>query len=327
MSENSKVVLITGITGQDGSYLAELLLSKEYIVHGIIRPSIALLTNERYYRISNILEQIHLHFSSIEDYHTLRKIIAEVNPDECYHLAANSGVEDSFKYEQETMYTNINGTYNILSILHQVCPHCKVYFAASSEMFGRSTQLLQTELTPFNPVSPYGISKVTGFHLAKYYRQLGMFICCGILFNHESPRRAEQFLSKKIVQSVVNIKKGSQTNVHLGNLQAERDWGYAKDYVLAMWLMLQQSKADDYVIATGETHSVREFVNLAFQLVNLNYQKYVIIDKNLYRPLDIHRSCGDATKAKERLGWKPRIDFLELILLMVQTEMGGKKYD
>jgi len=319
-----KVALITGITGQDGSYLAELLLSKDYVVHGIVRH-IANLKDNRYYRIANILRKIKIHFSSIEDYPTLRKIVSEVRPDECYHLASQSFVADSFLYEQATLDTNINGTLNMLSILQQVCPECRFYFAGSSEMFGKSLALKQDETTSFRPVSPYGISKVAGFGLTEYYRRaFNMFAVSGILFNHESPRRGEQFVSKKIVQAVVKIKRGELTRLRMGNIEAKRDWGYAPDYVRAMWLMLQQNKSEDYVIATGKTHSVEDFLKLAFDEVGLFYKDYVEWnDSTLKRPIDINYLCGDATKAKEKLFWQPIINFERLVKIMVQTEMGG----
>lgn len=319
-----KVALITGITGQDGSYLAELLLSKDYVVHGIVRH-IANLNDNRYYRIANILPKIKIHFASIEDYPTLQHIISSFQPDECYHLAAQSLVADSFKYEQATLDTNINGTHNILSILHQVCPDCKFYFAGSSEMFGKASSFQLNEHTPFNPVSPYGISKVAGFQLTKYYRDaFNMFAVSGILFNHESPRRGEQFVSKKIVQAVAKIKNGKETTLRMGNIDVKRDWGYAPDYVRAMWLMLQQNHPEDYVIATGETHSVKDFLKLAFDLVYLRYEDYVSWnDSRLQRPIDINYLCGDALKAKVNLHWQPIINFENLVKIMVQTEMGG----
>jgi len=319
-----KKALITGITGQDGSYLAELLLSKGYEVHGIIRH-IANLNDNRYYRIAHILSRLHIHFSSIEDYPSLLDIISKVKPDEFYHLAAQSFVADSFKYEFSTLDTNVTGTHNVLSILHQVCPECKFYFAGSSEMFGKSNSIYQDETTSFNPVSPYGISKVSGFELTKYYRDaFEMFAVGGILFNHESPRRGEQFVSKKIVQAVAKIKKGDETELRIGNINAKRDWGYAPDYVLAMWLMLQQNKAEDFVIATGKTHSVGDFLETAFNLAGLKYRDYVIFDQKLWRPIDINYLCGNAgnaTKAQQQLGWSPSVNFEELVKIMVEDEM------
>lgn len=320
-----KTALITGITGQDGSYLAELLLSKDYVVHGIVRH-IANLNDNRYYRVANILSKLKIHFASIEDYPTLREIVSKVKPDECYHLAAQSFVADSFKYEHSTLNTNITGTLNMLSIIHQVWPECKFYFAGSSEMFGKSLALKQDETTSFHPVSPYGISKVAGFELTEYYRRaFNMFAVSGILFNHESPRRGEQFVSKKIVQAVAKIKNGEQTRLRMGNIEAKRDWGYAPDYVRAMWLMLQQNNPEDYVIATGKTYSVEEFLQLAFDEVGLNYKDYLQWnDSTLQRPIDINYLCGDATKAREKLFWEPIIDFKTLVKIMVLAEIGGK---
>lgn len=317
-----KVVLITGITGQDGSYLAELLLSKEYEVHGIVRH-IANINEDRYYRIKHLLDKIHIHFASVEDYPALLEIVQKVKPDECYHLASQSFVADSFKYEFSTLSTNINGTHNMLSIIHQVCPKCKFYFAGSSEMFGKVNDYedFQNEDTPFNPVSPYAISKVAGFDLTKYYRNsFNMFAVGGILFNHESPRRGSQFISKKIVAAVVNISQKFQKELRVGNIDARRDWGYAPDYVKAMWLMMQKDEPSDYVIATGKSYSVRDFLEIAFSIAKLNYEDYIVIDKDLYRPVDVNYLCGNASKARKELAWKPEVNFSKLVQIMLEYE-------
>jgi len=317
-----KRALITGITGQDGAYLSRLLIEKGYEVHGIIRRVALEDPEHRLWRIRSILDRIVLHPGSLESYASLFNVVAKVNPDECYHLAAQSFVSYSFEDEFSTINTNINGTHYILSALKNKVPNCKMYFAASSEMFGHVREIPQKETTPFHPRSPYGISKVAGFELTRNYREAyNMFTCSGILFNHESPMRGYEFVTRKITRGVAKIKAGLSKELRLGNLDAKRDWGFAKDYCEAMYLMLQQDKPDDYVIATGETHTVREFVELAFKYVDLNWKDYVIVDKALYRPAEVHELRGDFTKAKQKLNWQPKVKFEGLVKMMVDEEI------
>lgn len=321
-----KKALITGITGQDGSYLAEFLLSKGYEVHGIVRR-IALEDPEyRMSRIKNILEKLTLHSASMESFASIFKVIERVRPDECYHLAAQSFVSYSFQDEFSTIHTNADGTHYILSALKEQAPDCRFYFAASSEMFGLVTETPQNEDTPFHPRSPYGISKVVGYYLTQNYREAyGMFACSGMMFNHESPRRGLEFVTRKITSFAARIKEGLAKSLPLGNLDAQRDWGFAGDYVRAMWLMLQQKKPNDYVIGTGETHSVREFLKLAFSQLGLDYNDYVVVDANLYRPAEVQRLMADPSKARDDLGWKPEICFRELVKMMTQFDLERMK--
>ncbi len=316
-----KKALITGITGQDGSYLAELLLSRGYQVHGILRR-VALEDPEHHlWRLRHILNKIVVHSGSLESFASLFNIVHKIKPDECYHLAAQSFVSYSFEDEFSTINSNINGTHYILSAIKELAPRCKFYFAASSEMFGKVRETPQNENTPFHPRSPYGISKVAGFDLTRNYREAyGLFACNGILFNHESPRRGFEFVTRKITNAVARIKSGLDKELRLGNLDAKRDWGFAGDYVEAMWLMLQQKKPDDYVIATGETHTIREFAELAFKYAGLDYKKYVVIDKNFYRPADVNILMGDYSKAKKKLDWRPKVKFEELVKMMIDAD-------
>lgn len=317
-----KRALITGITGQDGSYLAEFLLSKGYEVHGIVRRVALEDPTHRLWRIKHISEKLHLHPASMESYASIFNVIEQVKPDECYHLAAQSFVSYSFEDEFSTINTNINGTHFVLSAIKEKVPNCKFYFAGSSEMFGLAEEIPQNENTPFHPRSPYGISKVAGFDLTRNYREAyNLYACNGILFNHESPRRGFEFVTRKITSGVANIKLGIQKELVLGNLDAKRDWGYAVDYVEAMWLMLQQEDPEDYVIATGETHSIKEFVELAFSYVGLNWQDYVVVDERLYRPAEVHELRGDFSKAKQKFGWQPTIKFEELVKMMVEADL------
>ena len=318
----TKKALITGITGQDGSFLAELLLKKGYEVHGLVRR-VALEDPTRHLtRIQPILDLIHLHPASLESYASLFQVIQKIQPDECYHLAAQSYVSYSFDDEFTTINTNISGTHYVISSIRQAAPNCKFYFAASSEMFGKVVETPQRETTPFYPRSPYGISKVAGFYLTRNYREAyNMFAVNGILFNHESERRGFEFVTRKITSGVARIHKGLDRQIQLGNLDAQRDWGYAPDYVAAMWMMLQQPEPDDYVIATEETHSVREFVSHAFKLVGLSWENYVVINPDLYRPAEVHVLCGDASKARRVLGWSPRVCFEELVQIMVEADI------
>jgi GDPmannose 4,6-dehydratase len=321
-----KIALITGIDGQDGSYLAEFLLEKGYQVHGIVRR-VALEDAEHHlWRIKHILKRIHIHAGSLESYASLFNIVHKIKPDECYHLAAQSFVSYSFEDEFSTINTNVNGTHFVLSAVKEGAPKCKFYFAASSEMFGLVRETPQDEKTPFHPRSPYGISKVAGYYLTQNYREAyGLFACNGICFNHESPRRGFEFVTRKITDSVAKIKLGLIKKLRLGNLEPKRDWGFAGDYIKAMWLMLQQDKPDDYVIATGQTHSVKEFVKLAFEYVGLDWKKYVVIDKTLYRPAEVNLLKGDYSKAKRKLHWIPTVKFEELVKMMVDSDLKSLK--
>jgi GDPmannose 4,6-dehydratase len=317
-----KKALITGITGQDGSYLAELLLEKGYKVHGIVRRVALEDPEHRLWRIKHILNKITLHPASLESYPSIFNVVEKVRPDECYHLAAQSFVSYSFEDEFSTINTNINGTHFVLSAIKEKAPKCRFYFAASSEMFGHVHETPQDEETPFHPRSPYGISKVAGFDLTRNYREAyGMFAVSGILFNHESPRRGFEFVTRKISNAAAEIKFGLAKELRLGNLEAKRDWGFSGDYVKAMWLMLQQNNPDDYVISTGETHTVKEFVELAFGFAGLDWKKYVVIDKNFYRPAEVNLLLGDYAKAKKKLHWKPAVKFRELVEMMVDADL------
>ena len=317
-----KKALITGITGQDGSYLAEFLLKKGYQVHGIVRRVALEDPEHRLWRLKHILNKLRLHSASLDSYPSVFNVVEKVRPDECYHLAAQSFVSYSFEDEFSTISTNINGTHYVLSAIKEKAPKCKFYFAASSEMFGHVRETPQTENTPFHPRSPYGISKVAGFDLTRNYREAyDIFAVSGILFNHESPRRGFEFVTRKISNAVAEVKLGLVNELRIGNLEAKRDWGFAGDYVRAMWLMLQQDKPDDYVVATGETHSVRELIELAFDYVGLDWKKYVKIDKQFYRPAEVHLLIGDYSKAKKKLGWKPEVKFEELVKMLVGTDL------
>jgi len=317
-----KKVLITGIDGQDGSYLAEFLLKKGYEVHGIVRR-VALEDPEHHlWRIKGLLDKINLHSGSLESYASIFKVVSSVNPQECYHLAAQSFVSYSFEDEFSTINTNINGTLHVLSSIKESCPKCKFYFAASSEMFGSAKETPQKETTPFHPRSSYGISKVAGFYLTQNYREAyKIFASNGMLFNHESPRRGYEFVTRKITHGAARIKLGLDKQIKLGNLEAKRDWGFAGDYVEAMWMMLQQNKADDFVVATNETHTVREFVELAFSCLGLDWKKHVIVNKELYRPAEVVLLQGDYSKAQRILGWKPKVKFKELVKMMVDSDL------
>jgi len=316
--------LITGISGQDGSYLAELLLSKGYEVHGIVMRSELEDPEHSLRKISGILNKITLHPASIEAFPSMFQIVQRIKPDECYHLAASSFVSYSFDDEFAIFNSNVNGTHYILSILNETAPECRFYFAGSSELFGRAESYPQNENTPFHPRSAYGITKATGFYLTCNYRDnYGMFACNGILYNHESVRRGYEFVTRKIVRGAVQIKKGQAHELSLGNLDAQRDWGYAPDYVRAMWLMLQQEKPDDYVIATGKLHTVRELCETAFRLVGLNYLDYVKVDPKFYRPAEAIPLVGDSSKAQKILHWAPEMPFHDMIEEMVEFELAN----
>ncbi len=313
--------LITGITGQDGSYLAELLLEKGYEVHGVVRRAAIEDPEHRMSRIKHLLSRLQIHSGSVESFSSIFNVVKDVQPEECYHLAAQSFVAYSFEDEFSTLMTNINGTHHILSAIRQLAPSCRFYFAASSEMFG-NTPPPQNEGSHFRPRSSYGISKLTGYHLVRNYREsYGLFAVNGILFNHESPRRGFEFVTRKITSHVARIKKGKAKELRLGNLGAKRDWGHAKDYVMAMWLMLQRPTPDDYVVGTGESHSVEEFAQVAFREAGLDHREFVIADPAYFRPGEIFDLVADSSKARKDLGWKNRYEFKDLVREMLQNDL------
>lgn len=326
---NRKSALLTGITGQDGSYLSELLLEQGYEVHGIIRRTSTFNTD----RIDHIYEdphqegaRLHLHYGDLTDGTTLRRILEEVQPNEIYNLGAQSHVRVSFDSPEYTVDTVAMGTLRLLEAVRDYQQRTKqevrYYQAGSSEMFGKVQEVPQKETTPFYPRSPYACAKVFAHWQTVNYREsYGLFACNGILFNHESPRRGETFVTRKITRAIARIVAGKQKRLYLGNLDSKRDWGYAKDYVRAMWLMLQQETPDDYVVATGETYSVQEFLEIAFKHVNLNWQDYVEFDERYLRPAEVDLLLGDPTKAKQKLGWQPSVSFEELVILMVEADL------
>ena len=303
--------------------MAELLLNKGYEVHGIVRRTANENKLSKYSRINHILKDLNIHIASLESYASLFDVINKTKPNELYHLAAQSFVKDSFEDEFSTLNSNINGTHYLLSAIKTISPETKFYFAGSSEMYGKTSISPQNENTPFHPRSPYAISKVTGFDLTRNYREAyNIFAVSGILFNHESPRRGFEFVTRKISLSVAKIKHKLQNELVLGNLNSKRDWGYAKDYVEAMWLMLQQDSPQDYVIATGETYSVEDFLIRAFNYAEIDHNKYVEISKDYYRPTDVELLQGDPSKAKKDLGWIPNKTSLdELIRMMIDSDM------
>jgi len=317
-----KRALITGITGQDGSYLAEHLLELGYEVHGIVRRVALEDPKHRLARLEDVQDLVTLHAASLESYPSLFTVIARNRYDECYHLAAQSFVAESFEDGFSTMQTNIFGTHYVLAAIRELQPDCRIYFAGSSEMFGKVREAPQNEDTPFHPRSPYGISKVAGFDLTRNYREsYGLFACSGILFNHESPRRGFEFVTRKISSQVARIKSELSDELLLGNLEACRDWGHAREYVKAMHLMLQQDEPDDYVVATGETHSVRDFCELAFDEVGLDYRDYVKVDERFMRPAEVSHLRGDFSKARTKLGWEPGVSFEQLVREMVRCDL------
>jgi GDPmannose 4,6-dehydratase len=317
-----RVALITGITGQDGSYLAELLLEQGYKVHGIVRRVALEDPDHRLWRIRHLTRDIELHPASLESFASIYRVVRSVAPDECYHLAAQSFVSYSFEDEFSTLNTNISGTHYVLAALHDLVPDCRFYFAGSSEMFGRADEVPQTERTRFHPRSSYGISKVAGFELTRNYREAyGLHASSGILYNHESPRRGYEFVTRKITYHAARIKAGLETKLSLGNLEAKRDWGHAREYVTVMWRMLQQPTPGDYVVATGETHSVREFAELAFSFLGLDYKNHVDIDAKLVRPAEVDILQGDSSRARQDLGWSNKISFRELVREMVNADL------
>jgi len=320
-----KRALITGITGQDGSYLAEFLLGKGYEVYGIVRRSSSINTA----RLDSIYEEpqakkkkLTLVYGDLNDASSINRILRTVRPGEIYNLAAQSHVKVSFEIPEYTSEVTALGPLRILEAIVESGIKTKFYQASSSELYGRSEEIPQNEKTPFRPVSPYAVAKLFAYWTTVNYREsYGIFACNGILFNHESSRRGETFVTRKITRAIAHIKKGLQDKLYLGNLDAKRDWGYAKDYVEAMWLMLQHRKADDFVIATGETHTVREFLEEAFRYANLSVKKHVSIDKRYFRPLEVNVLQGDYSKARRVLGWKPKTSFKELVRIMVDADV------
>ncbi len=321
----AKKALITGITGQDGSYLAELLLSKGYEVHGIIRRASTFNTG----RLDPIYADPHsgrtrliLHYGDLSDASGLSRLIGKIQPEEIYNLAAQSHVRVSFDAPEYTTDVTATGTVRLLEAIRETGIQPRFYQASSSEMYGLVQEVPQTEKTPFYPRSPYGCAKVYSYWITVNYREsYNLHASNGILFNHESPRRGETFVTRKITRALAHIKAGLQEKLFLGNLDAKRDWGYAKEYVEAMWLMLQQEKPDDYVIATNETHSIREFLDVAFDHAGLEWNKYVEIDPRYYRPAEVELLIGDYSKAKRQLGWVPKTNFVELVKLMVDADI------
>ena len=314
----SRKALITGITGQDGSYLAELLLEKGYAVHGMVRRS----STENFERIDHLRSSLELHQADLLDELSLIELLQAVQPDEIYNLAAMSFVPTSWTQPILTGEFTGMGVVRMLEAMRRVCPKSRFYQASSSEMFGKVREVPQTESTPFYPRSPYGASKAYGHHITVNYREsYDLYAVSGILFNHESPRRGKEFVTRKITDGVARIKLGLQDKLPMGNLDAKRDWGYAGDYVRAMWLMLQQDEPDDYVVATGETHSVREFIEEAFGHVGLDWKQHVVIDQRFMRPAEVDLLLGDPTKAKSKLGWKLEVDFRNLVTMMVDTDL------
>ena len=313
-----KKALITGITGQDGSYLAELLLSKGYQVTGMVRRA----STETFDRIAHFKDRIALRQADLLDQFSLVKLLDEVQPDEIYNLAAMSFVPTSWSQPVLTGEFTALGVTKVLEAMRMVCPKAHFYQASSSEMFGKVIETPQSETTPFYPRSPYGVAKAYGHFITVNYREsYNLFACSGILFNHESPRRGKEFVTRKITDAVARIKLGTQKELRMGNLDAKRDWGFAGDYVRAMWMMLQQDKAEDYVVATGETHSVREFLQIAFSHVGLNFEDYVVIDPEFIRPAEVELLLGNPAKAKAKLGWKPDVSFEKLVTMMVDADL------
>jgi len=315
---SGKKALITGITGQDGSYLAELLLEKGYEVHGLVRRSSSFNT----WRIDHVRDRLVLHYGDLVDQNSLVRTLGAIGPDEIYNLAAQSHVKVSFEMPEYTTDVTALGVLRVLDAVRELGLKSRVYQAGSSEMFGQVRETPQTEKTPFHPRSPYGVAKVFGHWTAVNYREsYGIHVSNGVLFNHESPRRGENFVTRKITTGVAAIKQGRSRELRLGNLDAKRDWGFAKDYVEAMWLMLQRDTPDDYVVATGETHSVREFLEEAFSYAGLDWRQHLVIDPKYFRPAEVDLLLGDAARARSVLGWQPRVTFKALVRLMVDADM------
>jgi GDPmannose 4,6-dehydratase len=319
-----KKALVTGITGQDGSYLAELLLSKGYQVFGMVRRA----STENFSRIEHLRERLQLIQGDLLDSNSLTSVLEQAEPDEIYNLAAQSFVPTSWQQPVLTAEFTSLGVVRLLDAVRKVCPAARFYQASSSEMFGKVRETPQRETTPFYPRSPYGVAKVYGHHITVNYREsYGLFACSGILFNHESPRRGLEFVTRKITHAVARIKLGLEKELQLGNLQAKRDWGFAGDYVRAIWLMLQQDEADDYVVGTGESHSVEEFVHIAFDRAKLDWRKYVVIDPRFYRPAEVDLLLADPAKVRDRLGWEPEVQFKALVELMVDADLETLRRD
>ncbi|MEK7464448.1 MAG: GDP-mannose 4,6-dehydratase [Patescibacteria group bacterium] len=324
MENKRKVALITGITGQDGSYLTELLLKKDYEVHGLVRRVALESGPARFSRINHLLENknLILHSGDITNYATVWQLINKVRPDEVYHLAAIASITESFNDELGTMITNVSGTHYLLSALRDVSPKSRFYFAATSDLFSGLGDSPQDEQARFAPTTPYGVSKASGLYLTKFYRDTHyMFACSGIAFSHESPRRGFEFVTRKISLAVARIKSGKEKTLRLGNLDARRDWGFAGDYVEAMWLMLQADKPDDYVIGTGKSHTIREFVEAAFKFVGLDSKDYVSIDESLFRPGEAREWLANPKKIENALRWKAKTNFQDLVQMMVESDL------
>ncbi len=316
----TKTALITGITGQDGSYLAELLLDKNYRVCGMIRRC----SSENLQRIEHLRDRIELFQADLLDQTSIATVLEQVRPDEIYNLAAMSFVPTSWRQPVLTAEYTAVGVTRVLDAVRQVCPQARFYQASSSEMFGKVQETPQRETTPLYPRSPYGVAKVYGHYITVNYREsYDLFACSGILFNHESPRRGLEFVTRKITHGVAKIKMGLAKELRLGNLQAKRDWGFAGDYVRAMWLMLQQDEAEDYVIGTGQTHSVEEFVDIAFTHAGLDWRRYVVIDPQFCRPAEVDLLLADPAKAREKLGWEPEVSFVGLVKMMVDADLAA----
>jgi GDPmannose 4,6-dehydratase len=315
-----KTALITGITGQDGSYLAELLLDKGYRVCGMVRRS----STENFQRVEHLRDRVELHQADLLDQTSIAGVLQQVRPDEVYNLAAMSFVPTSWTQPVLTAEFTGVGVTRMLEAVRHACPKARFYQASSSEMFGQVRETPQRETTPFHPRSPYGVAKVYGHYITLNYREsYGLFACSGILFNHESPRRGLEFVTRKITHGVARIKLGLAKELRLGNLQAKRDWGFAGDYVRAMWLMLQQDRPEDYVVSTGETHTVEEFVRLAFGHVGLDWQQYVVVDPQFYRPAEVDLLLGDPAKARRQLDWRPEVSFEQLVTMMVDADLAA----
>ena len=324
MNSSYKVALITGITGQDGSYLAELLLSKGYKVHGVVRPSEEIHSAFKSENIENIKNHSNLvmYECDTKNASAMTNIFKSVSPDEVYHFAAQSNTVKSFENEWETFETNTKSTVELLSLVRHFKPIAKFYLAASSELFGDAIETPQNELTPFNPNSPYGVSKVASCYMTKLYREkYSLFACSGLCFSHESPRRTEMFVTRKITSTVAKIKYGLANELRLGNIDTRRDWGFSGDFVVAIWLMLQQSKPEDYVIGTGENHTIRELIEKAFKYVDLEWQDYVVFDPDYFRASEKNEWLADISKAKKELKWQPKVTFEELVEMMMKKDI------
>lgn len=317
-----KKAFITGITGQDGSYLAEYLLDLGYEVHGLVRPNAGSEEDRSLWRIQEIKDKLFLHTGNLEDYSSLESLIRTIKPEECYHLAAETFVFNTLEDESAILKTNTQSTHHLLLGLKNHAPDCRFFFAGSSEMFGQASESPQDENTPFNPRSIYGVSKVIGHDLIRYYRDhLGLFACTGVLYNHESPRRGERFVTRKITSTAVKIKLGMETELRLGNIEAERDWGYAGDTITAMHAMLNANQPDHFVIATGTTHTIQDFLERAFGELGLDYEEYLIIDEEFYRPKEEVPLVGNADKIRTQLKWEPKVSFESMVQEMIQSDL------